>query len=66
MTAYAAPVRDMQFLLHDVLGVTTSGVPGYDSLNPALTLAVLDAAGRLASDVLAPPERGGRPRGMPA
>jgi alkylation response protein AidB-like acyl-CoA dehydrogenase len=54
MTAYAAPVRDMQFLLHDVLGVTTSGVPGYDSLDPAFTLAVLDAAGRLAGDVLAP------------
>ena len=54
MTAYAAPVRDMQFLLHDVLGVTTSGVPGYDSLDPAFTSAVLDGAGRLASDVLAP------------
>ncbi|MFY8147242.1 MAG: acyl-CoA dehydrogenase family protein, partial [Rhodobacter sp.] len=29
-------------------------VPGYDSLDPAFTLAVLEAAGRLASDVLAP------------
>lgn len=54
MTTYAAPVRDMQFLLHDVLGVTGSGVPGYDDLDPAFTSAVLDEAGRLASDVLAP------------
>ncbi len=54
MTPYIAPVRDMQFLLHDVLGVTNSGVPGYEDLDPALTLAVLGQAGRLASDVLAP------------
>jgi alkylation response protein AidB-like acyl-CoA dehydrogenase len=54
MTSYAAPVRDMQFLLHDVLGITGSGVPGYGDLDPAFTSAVLDEAGRLASDVLAP------------
>ena len=54
MTTYAAPVRDMQFLLHDVLGVTGSGVPGYEDLDPAFTSAVLDEAGRLARDVLAP------------
>jgi alkylation response protein AidB-like acyl-CoA dehydrogenase len=54
MTTYAAPVRDMLFLLHDVLGVTGSGVPGYDDLDPAFTSAVLDEAGRLAADVLAP------------
>jgi alkylation response protein AidB-like acyl-CoA dehydrogenase len=54
MTSYAAPVRDMQFLLHDFLGITGSGVPGYGDLDPAFTSAVLDEAGRLASDVLAP------------
>ena len=54
MTTYAAPVRDMQFLLHDVLGVSGSGVPGYDDLDPAFTSAVLEEAGRLASGVLAP------------
>jgi len=54
MTTYAAPVRDMLFLLHDVLGVTGSGVPGYEDLDPAFTSAVLDEAGRLAADVLAP------------
>jgi alkylation response protein AidB-like acyl-CoA dehydrogenase len=51
---YAAPVKDMQFLLHDVLKVTETGVPGYEELDAAFTQAVLDEAGKLARDVLAP------------
>ena len=54
MTVYKAPVRDMQFLLHDVLNVAQSGLPGHDELDPSFTQAILDAAGQLASDVLAP------------
>ncbi|HRO14067.1 MAG TPA: acyl-CoA dehydrogenase C-terminal domain-containing protein [Paracoccus sp. (in: a-proteobacteria)] len=54
MTVYKAPVRDMQFLLHDVLNVAQSGLPGHEDLDPAFTQAILDAAGQLASEVLAP------------
>ena len=54
MPTYTAPVKDMQFLLHEVLEVTRSDVPGYDELEPDFTSAVLEEAGKLASDVLAP------------
>jgi alkylation response protein AidB-like acyl-CoA dehydrogenase len=54
MPTYAAPVKDMQFLLHDVLKVTETGVPGYGDLDRDFTLAVLEEAGKLASEVLAP------------
>ncbi len=54
MTTYTAPVKDMQFLLHDVLQITASDVPGYSDLDASFTAAVLEEAGKLASDVLAP------------
>ncbi|MFZ0098371.1 MAG: acyl-CoA dehydrogenase C-terminal domain-containing protein [Gemmobacter sp.] len=54
MTTYTAPVKDMQFLLQDVLKVSEAGVPGYEDLDPAFTSAVLEEAGKLASEVLAP------------
>ena len=54
MPSYAAPTKDMQFLLHDVLNVSASDVPGYDELEADFTSAVLEEAGKIASDVLAP------------
>ncbi|MFD1797424.1 acyl-CoA dehydrogenase [Paracoccus aurantiacus] len=54
MPIYNAPVRDMQFILHDVLDVSASGLPGHDELDRDFTEAVLDAAGKLATDVLTP------------
>ena len=54
MTTYTAPVADMQFLLHDVLKLTESGLPGHEDLDREVTGAILEAAGQLASEVLAP------------
>ncbi len=54
MPSYTAPVDDMQFLLHEVLDVSRSDVPGYDELEPDFTRAVLEEAGKISSDVLAP------------
>ncbi|TWI37063.1 acyl-CoA dehydrogenase C-terminal domain-containing protein [Paracoccus sulfuroxidans] len=54
MTTYTAPIRDMQFVLHDLLGISKLDVPGYSELEPEFTEAVLEAAGKLASEVLAP------------
>ena len=54
MPSYTAPVKDMQFLLHDVLKVTASDVDGYADLDDGFTAAVLDEAGKVASEVLAP------------
>ena len=47
MTTYAAPVKDMQFLLHDVLQITASDVPGYADLDAGFTAAVLEEAGKV-------------------
>ncbi|WP_426033375.1 acyl-CoA dehydrogenase C-terminal domain-containing protein [Cypionkella sp. TWP1-2-1b2] len=54
MTTYTAPLKDMQFLLHDVLGVSGRDIPGYGDLDAGFTAAVLEEAGKLASDVLEP------------
>ena len=54
MPSYTAPVKDMQFVLHDVLQITASDIPGYADLDAGFTAAVLEEAGKLASDVLAP------------
>ena len=63
MPIYDAPVRDMQFVLHDVLKVSQSDISGYDDLEPSFTEAVLTEAGRLATEVLAPLNRVGDERG---
>ncbi|MFN3721511.1 MAG: acyl-CoA dehydrogenase C-terminal domain-containing protein [Paracoccaceae bacterium] len=54
MPIYNAPVKDMQFLLHNVLKVTAADTPGYADLDEAFTAAVLEEAGKVASEVLAP------------
>jgi alkylation response protein AidB-like acyl-CoA dehydrogenase len=44
----------MQFVLHEVLNVTESDLPGYADLDRDFTAAILDEAGKIARDVLAP------------
>ncbi|MCB1346674.1 MAG: acyl-CoA dehydrogenase family protein, partial [Rhodobacteraceae bacterium] len=54
MPLYSAPVKDMQFLLHDVLKASETDIPGYADLDRDFTSAILDEAGKLAEGVLAP------------
>ena len=54
MPSYTAPIKDMQFVLHDVLNVTASSTPGYDELEADFTSAILEEAGKLTSEALAP------------
>ncbi len=54
MPNYTANIRDMQFVLHEVLQVAASEVPGYADMEPEFTGAVLEAAGKVAAEVLAP------------
>tara|TARA_R110002072_G_scaffold30915_6_gene95971 strand:+ start:2988 stop:4769 length:1782 start_codon:yes stop_codon:yes gene_type:complete len=54
MPSYSAPTKDLQFVLHDVLKVTEAETPGYDELEADFTSAILEEAGKLTSDVLAP------------
>jgi alkylation response protein AidB-like acyl-CoA dehydrogenase len=54
MPIYTAPVKDLQFVLHDVLGVGASDIPGYADLERDFTGAILEEAGKVAKDVLVP------------
>ncbi|MCL3880929.1 acyl-CoA dehydrogenase C-terminal domain-containing protein [Marivita sp. GX14005] len=54
MPRYTAPLKDMQFILHDVLKASEQDIPGYEELDPAFTGAVIEEAGKLASELLMP------------
>jgi len=54
MPTYTPPTKDIQFLLHDVMKISESDVPGYDELDRDFTGAVLDEAGKISVDVLHP------------
>jgi alkylation response protein AidB-like acyl-CoA dehydrogenase len=44
----------MQFVLHELLKASETGIVGYEDLDAEFTGAVLEEAGKLATDVLAP------------
>jgi alkylation response protein AidB-like acyl-CoA dehydrogenase len=55
MPRYDAPVRDMQFILHDLLQVQNySNLPGFEEATPDLIDAVLEESGKFCKDVLFP------------
>ncbi|WP_432254652.1 acyl-CoA dehydrogenase C-terminal domain-containing protein [Limimaricola sp. AA108-03] len=54
MPSYTAPIRDMQFVLHEMLDVSRQEIPGYADLDADFTAAILEEAGKLSSGVLAP------------
>lgn len=54
MPNYTANVRDMQFVLHEVLRASDAGTPGHEEMDRDTTGAVLEAAAKVASEVLAP------------
>jgi alkylation response protein AidB-like acyl-CoA dehydrogenase len=54
MPSYTAPIKDMQFVLHEVLRLPEAGIAGYADLDADFTGAVLEEAGRFAAEVLAP------------
>ncbi len=54
MPTYTSPLDDMQFVLHDVLRASEDDIPGYSDLDRDTTLAILEEAGRVATDILLP------------
>ena len=54
MPTYIAPIKDIQYVLHDVLNVSEKDISGYDDLDRDTTNAIFDEAGKLAEQVLAP------------
>ncbi|MCF7701042.1 acyl-CoA dehydrogenase C-terminal domain-containing protein [Loktanella sp. M215] len=54
MPSYTAPLKDYQFVLHDLLRVSEQDIPGYGDLDRDFTAAVLEEVGKLSSNVLQP------------
>ncbi|MEM6596126.1 MAG: acyl-CoA dehydrogenase N-terminal domain-containing protein, partial [Pseudomonadota bacterium] len=54
MPTYTAPVKDMQFVLHEMLNITGQDVPGYEDLDAEFTSAILEEAGKISTEVLQP------------
>jgi acyl-CoA dehydrogenase len=57
---YAAPLRDMRFILRELVGLERiAALPGCEQVTPELVDAILAEAGRFAADVLAPLNKDG-------
>ena len=55
MPVYRAPTRDARFILGEVLKIETyAEVPGFEAATPDIVDAVIEEAGKFASEVLAP------------
>ena len=54
MPIFQAPTKDLQFVLQDLLKVSEQDIPGFAELDADFTSAVLEEAGKVAAEVLAP------------
>jgi 3-(methylthio)propanoyl-CoA dehydrogenase len=55
MAEYAAPLKDMQFVLKRVVGLDqVNALPGWEDVTEDVVDAILEEAGKLASEVLSP------------
>ena len=54
MPLYSAPVKDIKFILQNVLKIHDSGIPGYGELDNEYLNAILEEASKISSEVLAP------------
>ncbi|MCI0510130.1 alkylation response protein AidB-like acyl-CoA dehydrogenase [Chromohalobacter marismortui] len=63
MSSYNAPLRDLRFLLEELLDHRSLRLPEYQEVSAELVTAILDEAARLAGEVWAPLNRRGDEQG---
>jgi len=64
MAVYKAPLKDIQFVLNEVLDVSgLAKLPGYEDATPDTIQAILEEAGKLCENVLFPLNRSGDEEG---
>ena len=55
MSIYIPPVRDMQFVMNELAGLeAVTQLPGFEESSPDLVEAIMDEAGKFASEVIDP------------
>jgi alkylation response protein AidB-like acyl-CoA dehydrogenase len=54
MPSYNGPVKDISFVLHDVLKIETAPIDGFEELTPDFTGAILEEASKVSRDILTP------------
>ena len=55
MSTYHAPLADMQFVMNDLAGLSqVAALPGFEDATPDTVAAILEEAGRFATEVLDP------------
>jgi alkylation response protein AidB-like acyl-CoA dehydrogenase len=55
MPTYSAPVRDMKFVLEEVIGLSShKDLAGFEDVSPDLIDAILEEAAKLTGEILAP------------
>lgn len=64
MLTYTPPIRDMQFVLYELLdALQLNQLPGYEDVNQELIDSILEEAGKLTSEVLQPLNHSGDEQG---
>ncbi len=64
MTIYAAPLKDMQFVLNDVLQISKySNLPGFSDASEDVVEAILEEGAKMAANVLHPINQSGDKEG---
>ena len=65
MTTYAAPINDMQFVMHELAGLDeVAQLPGYEDVSPDLVDSVLEGAATFAAEVWGPLNQSGDAEGL--
>ncbi len=64
MSEFSAPLRDMQFVIEELIGLDEiNTLPGFEDATPDVVSAILEEAGKLGSEVLAPINKTGDTEG---
>jgi len=64
MTAYQAPIEDMRFVINEIADMSNvASLPGFEDASPELVDAILEEAGKMSADILAPINKSGDEQG---
>ncbi|MCW8975438.1 MAG: acyl-CoA dehydrogenase N-terminal domain-containing protein, partial [Sedimenticola sp.] len=65
MPSYKAPIRDLQFVFHELhqADETLSSLPGFDEVSPDLVDAILEEGAKVCEEVLQPINQSGDQEG---